>query len=459
MDRPWATLGLAALVVALLPTALMQAPQKAALFEGLDPDTFRLLSFTVQGPQHMLPHLWRPMQWLAWSCYPALAALTLWDLGRPLSIARTRCLALLGILLIALAAAWVAIEVLGDPRITIFQPFRMATVARGLCLVLIAERIRSLALLGGFGGLLRAALLVSGLGCDGAMVVAVATELTWTLGDRLRVPRTAALSALAVLIGGIAYLIRHDPDAGYLPLLLGIGASLLMGAWRLRGRPLPAWTLGRALRLTTLAYAVPLLAAIASLLPPDGPEWLRTGREALISRCRFGESPTDDVERLALWARSHTPPDARFIGPPGPKTFRLWSRREVAFNRAASPYDGRGLADWARRFADHVAFEGDVAAFARAYLADRHALERRYQEMPPADRASLARRQGADYILAAAPTDPGEPADDPSLELLRIDGRYAIYRLRDAPNPDQPPSLADRRTSGTDLSQRRRAAE
>src|SRR5690606_6591530 len=128
-------------------------------------------SFTVQGPQHMLPHLWRPMQWLAWSCYPALAALALWDLGRPLSVPRTRCLVLLGILLVALAAAWVAIEVLGDPRITIFQPFRMATVVRGLCLVLVAERIRSLALLCGIGGLLRASLLVSGLGSDGAMVV------------------------------------------------------------------------------------------------------------------------------------------------------------------------------------------------------------------------------------------------------------------------------------------------
>lgn len=459
MDRRSAALGLVALAVALLPTALMQAPQKAALFEGLDPETFRVLSFTVQGPQHMLPHLWRPMQWLAWFAYVSLAGVTLCDLGRPWSVARSRCVALLGILLAALAMAWVAIEVLGDPRVTIFQPFRMATVVRGLCLIVIADRIRSLAVRGDFGGILRAALLVSGLGSDGAMTVAVATELTWTLGDRLRLPRIAASCGLAVLAGGIAYLFRHDPDAGYIPLLLGLGGAMLIGAWRLRIRHVPAWTPGRAIRLTYLSFAVPVLAALAAIMPADGPAWLQSTREALISRCRFAESPTDDVERLALWARSHTPPDARFIGPPGPKTFRLWSRREVAFNRAASPYDGHGLADWARRFADHVGFEGDVASFARAYLTDRHALERRYQEMPAADRAALARRQGADYVLAAAPSDRDKADDDSPLELLHSDGRYAIYRLRETPDPDQPPSLADRLAVGADLAQRRGDAE
>ncbi|WP_169977187.1 DUF6798 domain-containing protein [Tautonia rosea] len=428
MDRRSSALGLTALAVALLPTVLIQAPQKAALFAGLDPETFRVLSFTVQGPQHMLPHLWRPMQWLAWFGYVALAGVTLCDLGRPFSVARNRAAALIGILLLALAAAWVAIEVIGDPRVTIFQPFRMATVVRGLCLVVIAERVRSLAVRGDFAGIVRAALLVSGLGSDGAMVLAVATELTWTLGDHIRFPRLALSCALAILAGGMAYLFRHDPDAGYVPVLLGIGGAILVGAWRLRIRHVPAWTLGRAIRVTVLSFAVPVLAVLASILPADGPAWLQTAREALISRCRFAETPTDDVERLALWARSHTPPDARFIGPPGPKTFRLWSRREVAFNRAASPYDGRGLADWASRFADHVGFNGDVASFARAYLTDRHALERRYQEMPDADRAALARRQGADYVLAAAPG--ADDAEDRSLELLRVDGRYAIYRVR-----------------------------
>jgi hypothetical protein len=199
-------------------------------------------------------------------------------------------------------------------------------------------------------------------------------------------------------------------------------------------------------RLTAVSFAVPALALLAALLPDDGPAAFRAAREALISRCRFLESPTDDVERLALWARSNTPASARFIGPPGPKTFRLWSRREVAFNRASSPYDASGLADWASRFADHVAFDGPPSAFARAYLADRHALERRYQQMSDLDRAALARRQGADHVLAAAPGPDSEVDPDPDspLELLRVDGRYAIYRLRDRPAG----ALAEGRSGG-----------
>ena len=56
----------------------------------------------------------------------------------------------------------------------------------------------------------------------------------------------------------------------------------------------------------------------------------------------------------------------------------------MAFNRAGSPYHAEGLADWASRFRDHVAFRGSTAEFARTYLADRHTLEARYQAMSDA---------------------------------------------------------------------------
>ena len=40
---------------------------------------FWLLSVELQSPQHMLPHLWRMPQWLAWGCYLVLAALAILD--------------------------------------------------------------------------------------------------------------------------------------------------------------------------------------------------------------------------------------------------------------------------------------------------------------------------------------------------------------------------------------------
>ena len=93
--------------------------------------------------------------------------------------------------------------------------------------------------------------------------------------------------------------------------------------------------------------------------------WSRSaGRDAVGPRragralpVRGGARPTTS-SGWRVWCREHTPADARFIGPPGPKTFRLWSLRSLAFNRAGSPYHAAGLADWAARFRDHVGFDG-----------------------------------------------------------------------------------------------------
>ena len=140
--------------------------------------------------------------------------------------------------------------------------------------------------------------------------------------------------------------------------------------------------------------------------------------------------PVDDVERLAVWCREHTPAGARFVGPPGPKTFRLWSLRSLAFNRAASPYHAAGLADWFARYAEHVAYHGTPGAFVRAYQADRHGLERRYHELTDAARAALAVRQGATHVVAAAPSRGTRPDPNSPLEWLHSEGRYAVYRVR-----------------------------
>ena len=154
----------------------------------------------------------------------------------------------------------------------------------------------------------------------------------------------------------------------------------------------------------------------------------------LINRCRFAAVPADDIERLGLWCREHTPATARLIGPPGPKTLRLWSRRSLAFNRAASPYHAAGLADWFARFQDHVDFHGSPAEFVRAYVSDRHGFEARYQAQSDADRAALALRRMRPTSSPRRPTDRDAQvavwsATSP-LELLHVEGRYAVYRVK-----------------------------
>jgi hypothetical protein len=429
----WALGALVLIGLALAPGLALNLAHSGRLLDGLPVGAFRKISLELQGPQHMLPHLWRRPEWLAWACYPALAALALGSsardrASRPAPPARARLVVLLGLNLLGLGLAWYGIERLGHLRLTLFQPFRMATVCRGLCLVIVADHLKRLWDRGGAVERTRAALVVAGLAGDWMLVAVTLFEAAMTLTDGLiRCGKVAGRRAVAVrgiawgvLAVGLVHLARHDTESGHWPLLAVAAAGLLGFGW-LRRRPLE-WTRARQLRVAALAWVVPL-AALAVELAPAG-RGARGGgwRAMLVRRCRFGEVPIDDVERLALWCRGHTPGDARFIGPPGPKTFRLWARRSLAFNRAASPYNARGLADWAERFRDHVGFTGSVDAFIHAYLRDRHGLEDGYDRMSGDALADLADRQGASHVVARSTLRRPGP-----LVRLHAEGAWAVF--------------------------------
>ena len=438
---------------------------------------------------------------------------------------RARLVITLAVILAGLAVAWFFIEILRDARATVFQPFRMATFARGIALVLIAGRLMAFWKSRTWLGRLRAILLVVGFMGDWLLVVVTISELAVSIAGavRSRVPWFKSWTfvdagVLLVMIAlGLNFLGHHDTEYGHIPLLLTFGVGLFIGfpapAWhfgahersflkrvlgtsqpqpvshelppprhRPFGHPLGAGATGRepeasvfleplAFRtgweratvrrlggVLALAWFVPLAALFAAAIPWDHP-WSRHPLvTSLLNRCRFIAVPIDDIERLAIWCQENTPPTARFIGPPGPKAFRLWSLRNLAFNRAASPYHAAGLADWFARFQDHVDFHGEPAEFVRAYVQDRHGFEARYQSQSDSQRAALAIRQGASHIIAAAPAaasvrtirqgrtsrrtnvEAGSIAAAPSpyrdllspspLELLHVEGRYAVYRIK-----------------------------
>jgi hypothetical protein len=435
-----AALALGALALAMLPWAFVYLRQAGSLFAGLPREEFRLLCVELQNPQHMLPHLWRLPQWLAFACYPILALLALGQAPAPWPPARFRFALVLVVNLAGLGLAWYAVEVLQNLDVTVFQPFRMATTFRGLALVAVAGRIASLWGQGHFAARGRAGLLAVGLAGDWMLVVATTVDLVMT-GLETVAPRshrhataTATIGGAATLGLGLVFLARHDTESGQVPILASLAAGAVVSTL-VRGRT-PGWNRRRIAWALAGCWAIPL----AALLATTSGDQRFPGVAALVERCRFAAVPTDDLERLAVWCRAHTPADARFIAPPGPKTFRLWSERSVAFNRAGSPYHAAGLADWGARFRDHVDFEGSVADLVRAYRRDRHGLERRYEAMGDAERAALAGRQGASYVVAAPSAGGFAPPGSP-LELLHVEGRHAVYRVRD---PGPGPGLARR---------------
>jgi len=580
-----AILGVVGLAVAVVPGLAVNLAPGSSLLGDMPIHDFWLLTAKLQSPQHMLPHLWRMPQWLAWACYLALTALAIagarkrpepFPIGHR-SPARLRLTAVLAIILLWLGAAWYAIEVRHQVRVTVFQPFRMATVARGIALVLVAGRLVVLWRSGGWLGRLRATLIPVAFGGDWLLVVVTLAELTvsavevirsrvveicWAVekvvfrylrahhdsvarifppfarggqggwsrhdqppglpmlspsqsfcipltrreesvsiskapapppltppsqggerdrslapsfdcapqkhasrnrpsstvntnfspvppdppserGGKLIAPHQKNWSVIdatawfGMLALGFNFLARHDTEFGNRTLLAALSVGLIVGYLGRRQDPVSwldsltqAWTPRRLRVAFGLTWVVPLAALLAAATPLDHPASRHPLVRSLINRCRFAAVPADDVERLALWCRDHTPASARFIGPPGPKTFRLWSLRSLAFNRAASPYNAAGLADWFSRFQEHVNFHGSPTDFVHAYLADRHGFESRYQAQTDTERAALAIRQGATYIVAAAPNAGDRSTDPGPLELLHVEGHYAVYQVK-----------------------------
>jgi hypothetical protein len=491
--------GLTMLGLTLLPGVLPNLLQGRRLFEGLTPEELRRIGVELQMAQHMVPSLWRKPQWLAWGGYVAVGAMSLfrvalaclragitphptlplkgggektvngvlenpppsrgrvgWGVARAPShdlderdaqqAAPVRFALLFTVLLVGLGLSYVLVEIVGDLRATVFQPFRMATIARGLALIALAGRCLSLWRRGYVMGRGRVLVLAAGLTGDWAFVIAVGFEVvaslgefSWRLASIKLTPRpnphpqwgrgpeglTLVLATLLVLACGFSFLMRHDTERGHRALAIALLAAVVIRILAPRRRP--GWTRRRLGFALAACWLVPLAAFLAPIVAgPESPL-----ASALAARSRFAMSPTDDVERLALWARSHTPKDARFITPPGLKTFRLWSGRSVAFNRAASPYHAAGLKDWSDRFRAHVGFAGNTDEFVRAYMSDRHGFESRYGRRSLVELADLARSQGADYVLAPATDDSG--ATSGPLRLLKTEGRYGVYRVeRDA---------------------------
>jgi hypothetical protein len=465
VTSPGAIRWILSLAIAVIPGLACNVQAGSQLLGDMPASDFWRLSVELQSPQHMLPHLWRMPQWLACLSYLALAALAVGARGTRRAggtglkdhepslasgppAARLRLVTALAVVLAGLAVAWYLIEKRHSLQVTVGQPFRVATIARGIALVLIAGRITTLWKAGHWLPRMRAILLAVSVTGDWLMVVITLAELAVSSVEAVRAALTAppawktldAVVFLGMLCLGLNFLGHHDTEFGHLPLLAAIGAGVAVALPKALSRPdRPArvswrWTPLRVQAMLALAWAAPAAALFASAIPLDHSLARSRLVQGLISRCRFAATPTDDVERLALWCRAHTPESANFIGPPGPKTFRLWSQRGLAFNRSASPYHAAGLADWFARFRDHVGFHGDVTEFVHSYLADRHGFEARYDQLSDTERAALAQRQGASYVVAQAPRQSqgrgAAPQSESPLELLHVEGRYAVYRVR-----------------------------
>ena len=189
---------------------------------------------------------------------------------------------------------------------------------------------------------------------------------------------------------GLNFLAHHDTEYGHLPLARR-RSDRRPGA----GSDKPAATRGRdradvdlALdpprrrAILALAWAVPAAALCAAAIPLDGALARSAFVRGLISRCRFVAVPADDVERLALWCREHTPRVGAVHRAARPQDVPplvaakpgVQPRREPLPRRRAWPTGSLAF----RTTSD---FHGDAEEFVQRYLADRHGFEARYEQL------------------------------------------------------------------------------
>jgi hypothetical protein len=177
-----------------------------------------------------------------------------------------RLVTTLAVIVAALAVAWFLIEKRHLVQVTVFQPFRMATVARGIALVLIAGRVVSLWRAGGWLLPMRAVLLAVSVTGDWLMVVVTVAELAVSPVEVVRARLTTrsvwqavdAVVFFVMLALGLNFLGHHDTEYGHIPLLaaIGVGAAAgLRGARRSSTRPFKSWTSTPARRRAILALA------------------------------------------------------------------------------------------------------------------------------------------------------------------------------------------------------------
>ena len=298
-----------------------------------------------------------------------------------------------------------AVERLHHLRLTLFQPFRMATIARGLCLVLVSGHW-SAPLAQGIGQrVARAVLLAVGLAGDWTLVVVTAFELVCGadgMANSASEPDSSRPGRRGFPCWAMAcyFLSRHDTESGHLPLLVALIVTPILCRSDASGRSPTGLPPARAADRVCVGRAHAGVAGERR----SGDSGLARFLVARASseRCRFAEVPPDDVERLAVWCRTHPPARCPVHRAARSEDVPALVAPEPGVQPGGEPLPRRGLADWSRGSATTSGFEGSPRSSSGPTSQTATASRGAMTHSIPDARAALAVRQGAQYVIGPA---------------------------------------------------------
>ncbi len=209
---------------------------------------------------------------------------------------------------------------------------------------------------------------------------------------------------------GLNFLGHHDTEYGHIPLLAAPGAGSLAGILGHRGR---RNFLSRSWSTEWTALRLGGSTRPGVACPAGGARGGRHSVEPPVSRHRSGDGPDRPVpvrRGAGRRRRAAGPLVPRAHARDGP-VHRTARSQDVSALVAAEPGVQSGRQPLprgrsgrlVRAISGSCRFPRHRAEFVRSYVGDRHGFEARYQAQSDAERAALALRQGASYVVAAAP--------------------------------------------------------
>ncbi|HET7535110.1 MAG TPA: DUF6798 domain-containing protein [Candidatus Didemnitutus sp.] len=380
--------GLAALIPWLLALALVYGPM--ALTGGTGSDALNNSAFVyvyaqLRVPHHVVPSTWGWASWVQFAAfYIGLACLLLRTRAGRSSAELTVFFGAGALMLLALAANFIFVEIVPVGLVAKLQPARITPLVQGVGLLLLATRV------------------------DARL-----RQRDWPGGVALALVPFTVLPGLLLALAAV--LLPRKPDApiriwpgwvlmlavalAFLPFDPSFGPRLLRyTSWALLvGVQLAAFALLRWPRLAQGAALLSAVGAASCAVLSVTPRW-----PARLAAHFSIDVPPQTPPAVVGWRfGQHSHPDALVLVPPTSEAwaFKLYARRAAVVDDKSAPFTDRGLREWQIRM-ESVAGQRltpgtDVAAAWRART--------------PESIAASAARYGAHYVLTSDDSHPVLP--------------------------------------------------
>lgn len=388
---------------------------------NLTPEEIIRIFAWIRHPAHMIPSTWHPARWTASAALLAAFAIA-WPRRREDSPSVWRLGALVPLIAVVLAVSTVFIEPIPVRWVVLFQPYRAAVLLYLVLFLVVSPRIVDYATAASPVARIRAAALIISVADPRLLVPATLIEGLLELARRRGEPIRPPLEI--VLWIGLAVAMAALYPWLWRPVAIGAVLALALALIPVR----PVLVSPRSLRRGLIAMAVLAFGGLALFRTLPWERWMLRGEggayntvDRLLMEYQLKVIPIPAIERLGIWVRENTPPDALFVVPPGRQLwgFRLFARRAQVFDVKSIPYAPAGMEEWWRRSLQHRGiFDPEDPANAEALEhawndinARRIALD--YEDLTADEMLRLAGMYEAGYVITSA------EYGDSRFELLR----------------------------------------